>query len=53
MRLVALQSLIDTEVLDVLGYLVPPRARCFQTARWFFPGDGPRSHLKKYGFILS
>jgi hypothetical protein len=45
-ELAALQSIIDAEVLGLLGYLVPPGARCFQTARWSSLNAGPRSHLK-------
>jgi hypothetical protein len=45
-ELAALQSFIDAEVLGVLGCLIPPGARCFQTARWFSLNVGPRSRLK-------
>jgi hypothetical protein len=49
MELAALQSLINTEVLGVLGYLIPLASSLFPVAQWFFLGIGPRSHLKRAG----
>ena len=43
MELVALQSLIDAEVLGVLGYLIPLASSLFPVAQWFSLNIGPRS----------
>jgi hypothetical protein len=37
------------EVLGALGYPVPLRARCFQTAPRSFSATGPRFHFKRTG----
>jgi hypothetical protein len=43
MRLVALQSVMNIEVVGLLGYLLPPRTCCFPTVRWFSLNVVPRS----------
>jgi hypothetical protein len=43
MKLAALQSLIDAEVLGVLGYLIPPASSLFPVAQWSSLNVGPRS----------
>jgi hypothetical protein len=53
MRLVALQSLMNAEVVDVLGYLLPPGARCFQRLGGFSSTPAPNHKFVKIGFILS
>jgi hypothetical protein len=46
MELAALQSLIDAEVLGVLGYLIPLASSLFPVAQWFSLNVGPRSIYK-------
>jgi len=43
MRLVALQSVMNIEVVGLSGYLLPPRTCCFPTVRWFSLNVVPRS----------
>jgi hypothetical protein len=53
MSLAALQSVVSAGVVDVIGYLRPPRSGCFQlTHAVFLPAPSPASR-KKNGFILS
>jgi hypothetical protein len=41
MELVAPQSIVSTEVASLLGYLLPPRPRCFQQVGGFSPAPSP------------
>jgi hypothetical protein len=46
MELVALQSLMSTEVTDVLGYLCPPGTCCFQQFGGFPPMPAPALRMR-------
>jgi hypothetical protein len=53
MELVALQSLMNAEVSDVLGCLSPPRARCFQCLGGFPSTPAPALLKERVHPLLS